>query len=131
MPTSKVKSMSSHKERGSLIMVWLILMLLANLVTFLLYLALAISPAMRTLLLPSIAAWTIYLFAALGVLNVVCVCFLFLWKKWAFYGMCGSAAVALAVNLYVGVGPFAVWGVGGVVITYLVLHTKWDLFDDF
>ena len=46
-------------------------------------------------------------------------------------GMCGSAAVALAVNLYVGVGPFAVWGVGGVVITYLVLHTKWNLFDDF
>ena len=81
--------------------------------------------------LPGIAVWTVYLFAALGALNVVCVCFLFLWKKWAFFGFCGSAAVALAVNLYVGVGAFAFVGVAGVVITYLILRPKWSLLDDF
>jgi hypothetical protein len=123
--------MSSHKERGSLIAVWLILMLLSNLATFLLYLALAIFPNAFILLLANIATWTVYSFAALSALNIVCVCFLFFWKKWGFFVMCGSAAVTLAINLYVGVGPFAVWGVAGVVITYLVLHTKWNLFDDF
>ena len=52
-------------------------------------------------------------------------------KKWAFFALCGTALVTFAVNLYVGVGVLAVWGLAGVVITYLVLHQQWNLFDDF
>ena len=129
----KVQSMSpiKEKERGTLLTVWLILILITNIATFLLYLALALFPVALNPFLPSIATWTVYSFVALGALNVVFIGFLFFWKKLGFYGMCASAAVTLAVNLYVGVGPLAVWGVGGVVITYLVLRTKWNLFEDF
>jgi hypothetical protein len=52
-------------------------------------------------------------------------------EKVGFFGFCGTAAVALAVNLYIGVGPMAVSGVSGVVITYLVIQDKWNFFDNF
>ncbi len=123
--------MSSPKERGNLLTVWLILMLLANAATVLLYLALALSPVNLSFFLPNIAAWTIYLFIAFGLWNIACVCFLFLWKKWAFFGLCGSAAVAIAVNLYVGVGALAFVGLLGAVFTFLVLRLKWSLLDNF
>lgn len=118
------------KERGVLLTVWLALMLAANMVTLMLYLALAVSP-FGYLLLPSVPAWAVYIFTSLGALNLVCVCFLFLWKKWAFFALCVSAAIALAVNLYVGVGAFAFLGLAGAVISYILLRPKWALFDDF
>jgi hypothetical protein len=105
-------------------------MLVANIGTTLLYLALVLSPVGLRLLLPSIASWTIYLFTILGAWNTVCVCFLFLWKKWAFFGVCGSAAVALIVNLDLGVGAFALLGLAGIVVLYLVLRPKWSLLDN-
>jgi len=123
--------MSSSKERGDLLTVWLILMLLANTATVLLYLALALSPVNLSFFLPNIAAWTVYLFIAFGLWNIACVCFLFLWKKWAFLRLCGSAAVVLAVNLYVGVGALAFVGLLGAVFTFLVLRPKWSLLDNF
>lgn len=123
--------MSTPKERGTLIAVWLLLLLVVNLFVLLFYLALAIYPSTFSLLTAIMPLWTLYLFAALAAFNVVCVCFLFLWKKWAFFGLCGSTAAALAANLYIGAGPYAVSGVFGVVITYLVIHDKWNLFDDF
>jgi hypothetical protein len=92
---------------------------------------LAIYPNIFSFLLPAITTWIIYFFAVFSAFNFICVCFLFLWKKWAFFGLCGSAAVTLAANLYIGVGPMAIYGVLEVVITYLVLQTKWNPLEDF
>ena len=72
-----------------------------------------------------------YVFISLGVLNLVCVSFLFLWKKWAFFALCGSAGTALVINLLVGVGAFAFVGLGGVVIFYLRTRSKWSLLSNF
>ena len=124
--------MSSPRKRDTLLTVWLTLLLVANIAVTLLYVFLAIIPAGFGPFPPGVlATWTIYLFVAIGAFNTACVCFLFLWKKWAFFALCGSAAVTFAVNLYVGVGVLAVWGLAGVVITYLVLRQQWNLFDDF
>jgi len=123
--------MSSPRKRDTILTVWLILLLVANIAATLFYVLLAISPAQFALFLPRLATWTIYMFTAFGALNVTCVCFLFLWKKWAFFTLCGSAAVTFAVNLSVGSGVFAVYGLFGPVITYLVLLQQWSQFDDF
>jgi hypothetical protein len=121
----------SGKDRGALLTAWLILMLVANVFTMLMYFFLSLSSFGRLMFLPRIEMWTIYIFCFLGAFNLVCVCFLFLWKKWTFFGLCGSAAIALVVNLYVGVGFFAFVGLAGVVISYLVLRPKWNLLDNF
>ena len=131
MLNSQLKSMSSPRKRDTVLTVWLTLLLVANIAGTLLYVFLALFPAGFSPFLPVLATWIIYLFTAFGALNVACVCFLFLWKKWAFFALCGSAAAAFAVNLYIGVGVPSVAGVAGVVITYLVLHQQWNLFDDF
>ena len=125
------KIMSANKERGALLTVWLILTFLANILTFIIYLTLAISPVAYRFFFLNVPYWTIYFFSAFSGLNLVWVGFLFLWKKWAFFGLCISVAVTLAVNLYVGVGVFAVLGVAGVVITYFILRPKWSLLENF
>jgi hypothetical protein len=123
--------MSSPRKRDTLLTVWLTLLLVANIAGTLLYVFLAIFPAGFGPFFPVLATWIIYLFAAIGALNTACVCLLFLWKKWAFFALCGTSVVTFAVNLYVGVGVLAVWGLAGVVVTYLVLRQQWNLFDDF
>ena len=119
------------KERGPILTAWLILILVANIFTVLMYLVLLLSPVGRVLFLPRIDFWTIYVFCFLGTFNLVCVCFLFFWKKWAFFGLCGSATIALVLNLYVDVGYFAFVGLAGVVMLYLVLRPKWNLLENF
>ncbi len=100
------------KERGPLLTAWLVLMLVANAATTFLYSVVANSPLGRNLFLPNIQLWVIYVFIFLGVLNLVCVSFLFLWKKWAFFVLCGSAGTAFVINLFVGAGAFAFVGLG-------------------
>jgi hypothetical protein len=119
------------KERGPLLTGWLVLMLVANAATVFLYSVIANSTLARNMFLPNIQLWVIYVFISLGVLNLVCVSFLFLWKKWAFFVLCGSAGTAFGINVFVGVGAFAFVGLGGVVITYLIIRSKWSLFSNF
>ncbi len=123
--------MSAPKKRDTVLTAWLLLMLVVNIAVILLYVFLATSPALSNFFLSKYPFWLVYLFSAFGAVNVASVCFLFLWKKWAFYVLCGSAAATLAVNLYIGVGIPAIGGMAEVVITYLVLHQQWNLFDDF
>jgi hypothetical protein len=119
------------RERGPLLTVWLVLMLFSNAVTILIYSVLNGSPVGRALLLPFVPAWMIPIFIFMGVLNLVCVCFLFLWKKWAFFALCSSAAIALIINLDIGVGAFSFVGLAGAVMTYLILRPKWNLLDNY
>jgi hypothetical protein len=123
--------MSSPRKRETVLTVWLTLLLAANIAGTLLYVFLAIYPAGFAPFFPELATWIIYLFTAIEAINVACVCFLFLWKKWAFFALCCTAVVTFGVNLYIGVGVPAIAGLAGVVITYLVLHQQWNLFDDF
>lgn len=118
------------KERGAVLTAWLILILVANLFTVLMYLVLLLFPVGRVLFLSGIDLWAIYVFCFLGAFNLVCASFLFLWKKWAFFGLCISSVIALVVNLFVGVGVYAFAGLAGIVTLYLILRPKWSLLEN-
>ena len=115
----------------ALLTVWLVLMLAANVIATLLYSVLAISPLGRNLFLPNIQLWAIYFFIFFGLLNIVCVVFLYLWKKWAFFVLCASAGTVFVVNVLLGVGVFAFIGLAGMVIFCLIIRSKWSLFNNF
>ena len=62
-------------------------------------------------------------FSGEGQFNLVCAIALFQWKKWGFWGACGSSIVAIVVNLSIGLNPAAVvLGLLGVLLLYGVLH---------
>jgi len=54
--------------------------------------------------LPQAPAWMFPVLAMGGILNVVFAVALFQWKKWGFYGFVATAAIALAINLSMGLG---------------------------
>ena len=121
----------SEKERGSLLNAWLVLMLVANIATTLLYGVFATSPFGRSLFLSNVELSIINVLIILGSVNVVCVCFLFFWKKWAFYVLCASAVAAFIINLYVGAGFYAFIGFAGILTFYLIIRSKWKFFSNF
>jgi hypothetical protein len=55
--------------------------------------------------------------------NVACAFALFGWKKWGFFGFCGTALLAVGINLAAGISPIvAVAGLVGVALVYGVLQ---------
>jgi len=83
-----------------------------------------------TAVLPTIPSWAIYVLGVGALLNVVFVIFLFMWKKWAFFALCGMAGIAFVINLVSGMGIVpSILGLAGVVILYLILRSKWDLLE--
>ena len=119
--------MTPPKKRETIVTVWLLLMLTGNIAVILLYMFLADIPAL-SFLLSKYPMWIVYVFSGFATVNIASVCFLFRWKKWAFYVLCGSAVATLSVNLYIGVGVQAFFGLGEVIITYLVLNQQWSQF---
>lgn len=111
-----------RKERGIFLTVWLVLMLIANVLSVIGYLIgghpLSISPY-----------WVIDILAGLSAFNILLTIFLFMWKKWAFFAFCGVAGIAFGINLALGLGLFSFAGLAGPVILYLAMRGKWNLFE--
>lgn len=124
----------SVKERGTLLTIWLVLMLIANALTAIGYLvgsmmADTIESLMASTML-FIPTWVYYVLGFFGLLNVVFTIFLFKWKKWAFYAFCGIAVIVAGINLFIGFGILdSLSGFLGVIILYLLMRPKWDLFE--
>ena len=79
---------------------------------------------------PTLPIWTYVIFGLLGVCNVIFLIFLFMWKRWAFYGFLASTVIVFIINLYVGVQfILALMGFIGVLILYLSMRSRWKLFD--
>ena len=116
-----------EKERGALLTVWLLLMLVANIASVMFYFVFEISTVGRQLFLPNVPLWAIYSFTVLGLLNIVFTMMLFMWRKLGFFALCISAGTAFAVNLIVGVGVFSIVGLVSIPILYLILRPKWNL----
>ena|SRR3989344_22311 len=115
------------KKRGKLLTFWLVLMLIANAGTALTYL-LWNSSIITTY--PNVPSWIWYIYGLLGLANVVFTIFLFMWKKWSFFAFCGMAALTFILNLIVGLGIIsAIFGLGGPVILYLIIRSKWSLLE--
>jgi len=112
--------MSEGKKRHGCLTAWLILMIIANSLAALMYL---FGTEMVRRALPNLPGWTFPVLVVFSLFNVVCAVFLFQWKKWAFYGFCLSAAVALVVNMTVGLGILrSLLGLIGVLLLYAVLQ---------
>jgi len=117
---------NTTKKRGALLTIWLILMLIANTGTVITYL---LGGEFITSVLPTIPSWSIYALTIFGLLNVLFTIFLFMWKKWAFFAFCGSAGIIFVINLIIGMGFSSILGLGGPIILYLILRSKWKLLE--
>ncbi|MCX6707966.1 MAG: hypothetical protein NT001_07610, partial [Candidatus Woesearchaeota archaeon] len=107
--------------------VWLVIMLIANLFTALYYLILNSTIAS---VYPNVPTWIFYVYGLLGLANLAFVIFLFMWKRWAFFALCGCAIIAFIMNLAIGLGIVAaMFGLGGPIILYLIMRSRWDLFE--
>lgn len=116
-----------EKNRGVLLTIWLILMLVFNGIAAIAYLT--AGDAIVTAI-PDIQPWVIYVSGIFGLLNVIFTIFLFKWKKWAFMGYCGLAVITFIMNLSIGVGIIAsLFGLLGPIILYLLLKSKWNLLE--
>ena len=112
--------MADKKERHGCLTAWLVFMIIASSITAMLNL---VGGSTISEQFPDAPSWAFPLLAVLGALNVGFAIALFKWKKWGFYGFCGTAIVAFMTNLSVGVGLApSIFGLVGVAILYGVLH---------
>ncbi len=79
--------------------------------------------------LPNISTSIIYVLGALSVIQLISIYFIFKWKKIGFYGVLGPAAISFVINvLYLGFSS-AIRGLLGLMILYLLVRNKWNLFE--
>ena len=111
----------SVKQRHGCLTTYLVLAIIANSATALLYLL--GREAIKRNSQQHIPDWAFPVLMAVCLFNLVCAIALFRWKKWGFWGLVASAAVALCVNIAIGLGPLAaIGGVIGVLLLYGVLQ---------
>jgi len=110
--------MAATKDRHGCLTTWLVLMIIVNALTALSYLGLTLF--VRKTVAP---AWALLVLAVACTANVAFAVALFRWKKWGFLGFLGTTALALVINLRIGIKPtFAIVGLFGIVILYAVLQ---------
>jgi len=111
--------MADAKRRHGCLTAWLVLTIVANSATVLMY-VLRSETIRRSL--PNAPGWTLPLLIVVSLFNLVCAGALLQWKKWGFWGSCASAVVSLVVNLWLGLGTGVAGAVVGVLLLYGVLH---------
>ena len=112
--------MAIQKNRHGCLTAWLILMIIANSISALVYLlnSQAVQQA-----LPTAPDWTFPVLTVVCIFNIVCAIALFNWKKWGFWGFLGSSVTALIINLSIGLGiGQSLLGLLGIVLLYGVLN---------
>ncbi|MFA7707548.1 MAG: hypothetical protein WCX73_01230 [Candidatus Pacearchaeota archaeon] len=115
-----------EKKRGVWLTIWLIIMLIANFFTALIYLI--FTKAMASVY-PNVANWVWYVYGLLALVNFIFVIFLFMWKKWPFFAFCGVSIIVFIMNLAIGLDIFsALFGFFGIIVLYLSMKSRWNLF---
>lgn len=118
----------TKKKRGILLTIWLVLMVIGNFGNSMTYL---FSNSTFTSLYPNTSPDIFYFLGVLKFANVIFLMFLFNWKKWAYFALCGVAGITLMVDLFVlNLGNInSLFGLTGISILYLFLEPKWDLLE--
>jgi hypothetical protein len=112
--------MAEVKQRHECLTAWLILMIIANSLTVLIY---VIASRKIKSNLPHAPAWTMPTLTVACIANVVFSVALFQWKKWGFFGFVGTSILALVINLTIGLSiGHVLLGLLGVVILYALLQ---------
>jgi hypothetical protein len=116
--------MEQGKSRHGCLMAWLILVLVANSASALIYL---MGKSMVLEQMPNAPGWIFPALIVFSLFNLICAIALLKWKKWGFWGFCVSSIAALIINLSVGLGIApSLGGLFGVVILYGVLQIGGD-----
>jgi len=113
----------AEKKRGVLLTIWLAFILIVNAIMGVVYLL--AGPAVD----PTLPPLMLYFGGVMMLLNALFAAYLFMWKKWAFFALCGIAGTAFIINIiYMGIAT-ALLGVLGIIILYLILIPKWNLLE--
>jgi hypothetical protein len=116
--------MEQVKRRHGCLAAWLVLIIIANSASALIYL-LGKGAVMEQL--PGAPAWMFPALIILSLVNLVCAIALLKWKMWGFWGFLVSSILVLIVNLSSGIGiASSLGGLLGVAILYGVLHIGGD-----
>ncbi|MBL8608170.1 MAG: hypothetical protein JNL38_12670 [Myxococcales bacterium] len=112
-----------NKKRGGCLTAFLVLMLIANPLTTLVYVA---GADMVKRGMPNAPDWAFPVLALLGVVNTASAIGIWLWRKWGVFGVCGTAVVALVINFMIGVPPMnAIFGLAGPGILVFLVRPLW------
>ena len=119
------ESTNVSKQRHGCVTAWLVLMIIANSLTAIIYL---FASEMITDNLPgNVSTPMIILLGIIGIANIVFSVMLFQWKKLGFWGFIITSIGALIINLSIGLGiGQSLFGLGGIAILYGVLQIKKD-----
>ncbi len=114
-----------NKQRHGCVTAWLILMIIANSFTAILYLFAGDTVSQN---FPGgISNTMMILLGIIGIGNIIFSVLLFKWKKIGFWGFIFSSIVALAINLNIGISiGQSLFGLAGIAVLYGVLQIKKD-----
>ena len=116
--------MADQKQRHGCLTAWLVLMIVANSATFLMYI---LRGQVIKQAFPKAPGWAFTVLTVFSAFNLVCAIALFKWKKWGFWGFVVSGIVAFTVNLEIGLGiGQSLFGLLGIVLLYAVLNIGKD-----
>lgn len=118
MPTNNP---NSTNLRHGCLTAWLVLMIVANSATTVLYFFTSIMVAENPL--EAISSILLIALSILGILNVICSILLFQWKKIGFWGFVVTSIIALIINLSIDTSlTQSLLGFMGLVILYGLLQ---------
>jgi hypothetical protein len=118
--SGRSRTMADGKQRHGCLTAWLVLMIIANSLTAIIYL---LATGGATTRLSALPIWALGLLAVGSLFNVICAIALLRWKIWGFWGFLGVAALALVVNVTLGLNIVQiVLGLVGVGVLYGVLQ---------
>lgn len=115
-------------KRPTFLTIWLILMTIGNAGTFLEY---TFGAAMLARTMPFLPSWGLPVLSLFGLVNIIAVVMLWMWKKIGFYMVVGSAILVAAINgTLLGVAGIsgAVGAIIGLGILYLAMKPVWKSF---
>lgn len=118
---------NAPRDRGGCLTALLILMMVVNPLTGLVYLA-AGDAVKRTL--PSAPDWAIPMLTIACFAQFAFALAMFRYKRWGLYGSLGLTAMTLVVNLYIGINPVqAIMGAAALPSFLIVLiKPRWHMF---
>lgn len=120
------------KKHGVWLLIWLWLMLVANVIAAIANLGAVF--ATNASPLQSVADitpfWALLLLGLFGVVNIAASIALLKWRLWGFYAVVGVAFIAFVINLIIGLDIIrALMGFIGPVILYFLMKPRWSLFE--
>lgn len=114
---------SSGKQRHGCVTAWLILMIVLNSITALVYLVAGESISRN--FPQGISNSLLMLLAFIGILNTVFAILLFRWKRWAFWGFAFTSLITFTINLSIGIGlGQSILGFAGVAILFGIMQIE-------